>query len=99
MKYAFEMGSGAMMYRPSFIKIGSGIQKLIRGDSQTQDGDRIGLLFVPLSRILKVLVLNIYRDTGYSVRFFMDVNLHGNSVLNISKGTTSSSLSVPFRRH
>jgi hypothetical protein len=30
MKYAVEMGSGAMRYIPSFIKIGSGIQKLIR---------------------------------------------------------------------
>jgi hypothetical protein len=28
MKYAVEIGSGAM-YTPSFIKIGSGIQKLI----------------------------------------------------------------------
>jgi hypothetical protein len=28
MKYAVEMGSGAMMYIPSFIKIGSGIQTL-----------------------------------------------------------------------
>jgi hypothetical protein len=26
MKYAVEMGSGAMIYIPSFIKIGSGIQ-------------------------------------------------------------------------
>jgi hypothetical protein len=34
MKYAVEMGSGAMMFIPSFIKIGSGIQKLIRGDTQ-----------------------------------------------------------------
>jgi hypothetical protein len=31
MKYAVEMGSGAMIYIPSFIKISSGIQKLIRG--------------------------------------------------------------------
>jgi hypothetical protein len=31
MKYAVEMGSGALMYIPSFIKIGSGIQKLIGG--------------------------------------------------------------------
>jgi hypothetical protein len=30
MKYAVEMGSGAMIYVPSFIKIGSGIQKLTR---------------------------------------------------------------------
>jgi hypothetical protein len=39
MKYAVEMGSGAaMIYIPSFIKIGSGIQKLMGG------GGRIGLL-------------------------------------------------------
>jgi hypothetical protein len=31
MKYAVEMGSGAMIYTPSFIKIGSAIQKLIEG--------------------------------------------------------------------
>jgi hypothetical protein len=35
MKYAVEMGSGAMTYIPNFIKIGSGIQNLMRGDSQT----------------------------------------------------------------
>jgi hypothetical protein len=29
MKYAVEMGSGAMLYVPSFINIGSDIQKLI----------------------------------------------------------------------
>jgi hypothetical protein len=35
MKYAVEMRSGAMTYIPSFINIGSGIQKLIGGkDSQ-----------------------------------------------------------------
>jgi hypothetical protein len=28
MKYVAEMGSGAMIHMPSFIKIGSGIQKL-----------------------------------------------------------------------
>jgi hypothetical protein len=31
MKHAVELGSDAMMYIPSFIKIGSGIQKLILG--------------------------------------------------------------------
>jgi hypothetical protein len=31
MNYSVEMGSGAMTYIPSFIKIGSGIQKLIGG--------------------------------------------------------------------
>jgi hypothetical protein len=29
MKYSVEMGSDAMMYVPNFIKIGSGVQKLI----------------------------------------------------------------------
>jgi hypothetical protein len=41
------MGSGAMIHIPSFIKIGSGIQKLRGGgDSQThrQHGDLISLI-------------------------------------------------------
>jgi hypothetical protein len=33
MNYAVEMSSGAMIYVPSFIEIGSGIQKLLPGDS------------------------------------------------------------------
>jgi hypothetical protein len=36
MKYALEMGSGAMIYIPSFIKIGSAVQKLLGRDSQRQ---------------------------------------------------------------
>jgi hypothetical protein len=35
MKCAVEMGSDAMIYVQSFINIGSGIQKLIRRDTQT----------------------------------------------------------------
>jgi hypothetical protein len=31
MKYVVEIGSGAMIYIPSFMKIGSGIQKFIGG--------------------------------------------------------------------
>jgi hypothetical protein len=42
MNYAVEMGSGAMSYIPSFIKICSGIQKLIRGIYR-QHGDHISL--------------------------------------------------------
>jgi hypothetical protein len=44
MKYAVLMGSGAMIYIPSYIKIGSAIQKW--GDAQThrQKGERISLL-------------------------------------------------------
>jgi hypothetical protein len=32
MKSAVETGSDAMVYVPSFIKIGSGIQKLVGGE-------------------------------------------------------------------
>jgi hypothetical protein len=39
--YAVEMGLGAMIYITSFIQIGSGIQKLIVGETQTQ-GEREG---------------------------------------------------------
>jgi hypothetical protein len=35
MKYAVEISSGAMIYIPSFIKIGSGIQKLLGEDTDT----------------------------------------------------------------
>jgi hypothetical protein len=40
MKYAVEMGSGAMMYKLSFIRNGSGIQKFIsrRGFTDTYTG-------------------------------------------------------------
>jgi hypothetical protein len=43
MKYAFEMGSGAMIYIPSFIKTGSAIQKFIWGTHRQHD-DSISLL-------------------------------------------------------
>jgi hypothetical protein len=36
MKYAVEMGSGAMIYKSSFVNIGSGISKLIRGDTDSK---------------------------------------------------------------
>jgi hypothetical protein len=36
MRYAVEIGSDAVIYIPSFIKIGSGIQKLI-GGTQTHN--------------------------------------------------------------
>jgi hypothetical protein len=43
MKYSVEMGSGAMIYIPSFINIGSEIQKLM-GWIHRQHDDRISLL-------------------------------------------------------
>jgi hypothetical protein len=36
MKYAVEMGSGAMIHIPGFIKICSGTRKLIGGGGDTQ---------------------------------------------------------------
>jgi hypothetical protein len=45
MKQAIEMGSGAVIYLPSFIKIGSVIQKLIKeGYPDTQNGHLISIL-------------------------------------------------------
>jgi hypothetical protein len=52
MTYSVEMGSGAMIHMPSFIKNGSGIEKLLRGDmhkdtqthTKRQQGDHIRLL-------------------------------------------------------
>jgi hypothetical protein len=44
------MGSGAVIYLPSFLKIGSGVQKLIGGsgtqtDTHGQQRDLISLLY------------------------------------------------------
>jgi hypothetical protein len=41
MEYAVEMGSGVMIYIPSFIKIDSGIQKLIGGIHRHTDSKAI----------------------------------------------------------
>jgi hypothetical protein len=43
-KYAVEMGSGVIIYIPSFVKIGLGIQHLIGRYIHRQQGDLIGLL-------------------------------------------------------
>jgi hypothetical protein len=40
MMYAVWMSSGAMIYIPSFITIGSGIQKFIGGYTDTQTDGR-----------------------------------------------------------
>jgi hypothetical protein len=41
-EHAVEIGSGAMIFIPSFIKIGSGIQKLMRGYIDTQTHRKTG---------------------------------------------------------
>jgi hypothetical protein len=45
MKYVIEMGSGAMIHIPSFIKIGSGIQKLKREGAHRQHDELIIFYF------------------------------------------------------
>jgi hypothetical protein len=45
MKYAVEMGSGYIIYIPSFIKIGSGIKKLIWGIHRHTDSIKVALAY------------------------------------------------------
>jgi hypothetical protein len=55
MKYAAEIGSGAMICIPSFIKIGSGIQKLIeRGIHRHTDSMVISYAYFNPFKIKKV---------------------------------------------
>jgi hypothetical protein len=65
--YAVEMGSGAVMNVPSFIKIRSGIQKLIEGDTQThrQQGDLISVLLFFQNKENRLRIynfINIFRS-------------------------------------
>jgi hypothetical protein len=41
MKYVVEMGSGTIIYIPSFTNIGSGIQKLIGGYTDTHTDSNV----------------------------------------------------------
>jgi hypothetical protein len=66
MKYAVEIGSGAMIYIPSFINIGSGTQTLIGGiQIHRQHGDLTNLIlsFQNKESMLKKEsgILNVYR--------------------------------------
>jgi hypothetical protein len=47
MEYSVEMGSGAMIYRQSFIKFSSAIRKMLNVDSEPprQHDDRISFFF------------------------------------------------------
>jgi hypothetical protein len=68
MKYTVEMGSAALIYIPSFIKISLGIQKLIGRDSQTHKENRvlISLLsfFENKECRLKMLTHVVYEQRG-----------------------------------
>jgi hypothetical protein len=58
MKYVVEMGSGAMIYVPSFIKTSSGIQRFI-GGIHRQHGDHISLVLFFQSKESRLVILNI----------------------------------------
>jgi hypothetical protein len=54
MKYAAEMGSSAKTYIPNFIKIGSGVQKLMGGGytyANTQTTRRSYIFFFKMRKI------------------------------------------------
>jgi hypothetical protein len=51
------MGSNAMIYIPSFIKIGSGIQKVIE-ETHRQHGDLISLLLFFLNKESRLKTVN-----------------------------------------
>jgi hypothetical protein len=61
MKYAIEMGSGAMTYIPSFIKIGSGIQKLI-GGIHRRHGELISPLLFFQNKVNKIKIRKKYSE-------------------------------------
>jgi hypothetical protein len=73
MKYAIEMGSGGMIYIPSLINIGSGFEKLTKGNSQTrrQHGDHKSLCLVLQNKEcgLKTIVRKSIRQREFWVLF------------------------------
>jgi hypothetical protein len=53
-EFAVEMDSGALIYIPSFMKIGSGIQKLTEGTYRHTDCMVISLAYIYSFKIRKV---------------------------------------------
>jgi hypothetical protein len=81
MNYALEMGSGAMICIPSFVKIGSAIQNLIGGYTDTQTVcishnlililfikiRKVGQKFVNISKIYRLIkTIRVYRKATNS---------------------------------
>jgi hypothetical protein len=63
MNYAFEMGAGAMIYRASFIKIGSAIQNLIGEihiQTHRQQGDLISLFLFFQNKESRLIIQILY---------------------------------------
>jgi hypothetical protein len=51
MEYAVEMDSGAMMYIPSFVKIGSGIGKLLGGGGIHKHTDSMEIALAHIRKV------------------------------------------------
>jgi hypothetical protein len=78
MKYAVEMVSRAMAYIPGFIKIGSGVQKLIDGIHR-QHGDRIRLFLFFLNKKSRVKRYNCpcaYLIERYAMKTYGGVEVY-----------------------
>jgi hypothetical protein len=60
MRYAVEMGSGAMICIPSFVKIGSGVRNLM-GGMHRQQGDLISLLLFFQNKESRLKMKNLLR--------------------------------------
>jgi hypothetical protein len=67
MNYAVEMGSYAVMYKPSFIKTGSDIQKLIRVIHK-QHEDHISLVYFLQKYFFILLLFLLLLSTACSSR-------------------------------
>jgi hypothetical protein len=65
MKYIVEMGSGPMIYIPSFVKIGAGIEKLIH----RPHGDLINLLSFLQNKESGLIKISV-PYTGSITRYF-----------------------------
>jgi hypothetical protein len=88
MKYVIEMGSYAMIYIPSFIKTCSGIQKLIRQDTQIhRQHDHLTSLCLFLLNKESGLKIQYYSFTHVCV--CESTCLMANNVSNEGKSLTS----------
>jgi hypothetical protein len=71
MKYAVEVGSHAMIYIPSFIKIYTGIQKLLQGIQIQTHRQQCDLISTPLfsqtkeSRLKYIYIITNLNGCGH----------------------------------
>jgi hypothetical protein len=75
------MGSGAVIYVPSFIKIGSGVQNSIRGDTHThgQQRDLISLLYFFQNKESRLINLDLTLIIHFTIEFDLrSVHNHDN---------------------